>query len=289
MATMRDVVADARRMAYGPIPDSLNILASQYDQGDTEVVLAMDVAGVTPGSIVSCGLNTWIVRAVDSSVNTLTVLQFDSSPSTTMPVDSIVYVSPRFTDWYCFTQAVDVIRSLSSPWNGLYKVSSWTADVEPTWQTYTIPDAAAGLTDILMLRVREPGSVDTWSTVPGTLWSWLPEQGSVQVKVDVWAGTDIEFIYKAPFTLPTSLDDDLLADVGLPETAHDIPALGVLARHFRSTEGRRLQVKAQGDPRRAEEVAAMTNMSLARQYSADLKSRVDEERTRLNMRYPKSR
>lgn len=286
MTTVADAIADVRRSAFGPMPDTINLIGLNYAAGDDEVVLQFDPTGITPGMVVCSGLNTWLVRLVDTSTKTLTVIQYEGSVSVNASVNDIAYVAPKITDYYIFEEIKSAIRSLSSPSNGLYKIGSWTTAVDPTYQTYTIPGSAAGMTRLLAVRALEPGSSDTWQEIPGRHVKWVPEQGTIQLSVDVWPGGDIEFIYQSPFTVPSSLSDDLVTTVGLPATAVDLPVLAVLASVYRMQEGRRLQVTAQADPRRAEEVNPSTNLTLARSYSRDLAERIAEERARLTAKHP---
>lgn len=285
MTTMADVVAGARRSIYGSLPDKINLLTVAYGAGDTEVHLGMDVTGIRPGTVLCSGLNTWIVREIDTSTKIATVLQYDGSPSTAGNVDDIVYASPRITDWYLFSKAAETIKQLSTPNNGLYRVVTWDADVDPVFGTYAVPSGVS-INGILQVKVTVPGTDDVWDQVPLEYVEFLPEQRTVQIATGMYAGATVTFTGKASFVEPTSLSDDLVAVCGLPPTATDIPELGAIAAHLRTMEGRRNQMIAQGDPRRAEEVSPGSNMGLARLADLDLRNRIADERALLMARYP---
>ena len=68
MTTMRDMIADTRRMAYGSLHDQINLLAQPYTAGDTSLVLDMDVSGITPGMALSGDLNVWYVKGIDDKL-----------------------------------------------------------------------------------------------------------------------------------------------------------------------------------------------------------------------------
>lgn len=289
MTTMRETIANARRSVYGSLPDKMNLIATAYDAGDTEVYLGMDVQGIKPGTILCSGLNVWFVRELDVTTKVATVLQFDDSPSSDCAVNDIVYAAPRITDWYLFTKAVDCIKSLSTPNNGLYRIIEWDAYVDPVWGTYEVPSGATAMQGLLEVKLWLPGSNDTWATIDKNDYEWNPAQNNIQVSIPLYPSATVKFVARAPFTIPTGLDDDLAADCGLPETAQDIPEIAATAAHLRTMEGRRNQMIAQGDPRRAEEVTAGSNMSLARLYDLDLRNRIADERTLLNQRYPWTR
>lgn len=282
MTTMANLVADARRMAYGSMSETINLVAAPYTAGDVDLNLELDVTGITPGTILSCGLNVWWVKSVDTSTKTVYVVNsFDDSPNADAAVGDIVYVRPRATAWYLFTTMQDVIRSLSSPSNGLYKIGTWTTDVDPTYQTYPIPVAAQDATGIIGARVLSPAEPDVWFDIPKKAILWQDSQNIVRVTRNLPAGTSVEFRYKGPFTVPTALTDDPIAVCGLTSHMLDIPALGTVVTLLRTTEGRREQVQSQGDSRRPGEVGQGANLNAAREFERDFKSRVGEEASRL--------
>lgn len=282
MTTMADLVADARRMVYGSLSENLNLCAATYTAGDDSIVMELDVSGITTGTVLSSGLNVWWVKSVDTSTKTCYVITgYDNSPNSGMAVGDIITIRPQAHDWYLFTTMQDVIRSLSSPNNGLYKIGTWTTDVDPTYQTYPIPVAAQDGTGVLGARVLVPGQPDVWLDIPKKAILWQDSQNVVRLTRNLPAGTSIEFRYKGPFTVPTALTDDPIADVGLTSHMLDIPALGTAVTLLRTTEGRRMQVQSQGDSRRPTEVGQGANLNTAREFERDLKSRIGDEASRL--------
>jgi hypothetical protein len=108
----------------------------------------------------------------------------------------------------------------------------------------------------------------------------------VRLLISIPSGTEIEFTYKAPFAMATSLDDDPVADLGLSDSMLDIPALGAAIELLYTTESRRTQVTSQGDSRRPDEVPVTSNSSIAAQLQRTYKARVQEEMSRLVTRMP---
>lgn len=282
MTTMANLVADARRMAYGSMSETINLCAATYTAGDTDLVLELDVTGITPGTVLASGLNVWWVKAVDTSTKTVYVVNnYDDSPNADVAVGDVVYVRPRAHAWYLFTTMQDVIRSMSSPANGLYKIGTWTATVDPTYQTYPIPVDAQDATGLLGARVLAPGTPDSWVDIPKKAMLWQDSQSIVRVKWNLPAASTVEFRYKGPFTVPTALTDDPIAVCGLTSHMLDIPALGTVVTLLRTTEGRREQVSSQGDSRRPGEVGQGANLNTAREFGRDFKDRIGEEASRL--------
>lgn len=289
MTTIADIVADTRRLTYGAMSEQINIIADAADAGATTLVMDMDVSGITPGTILSSGLNVWYVRGTNVSSSEIFVVPgYDNAPQEAASVGDIVLIKPRVTTWYLFNAINDELKRLSSPMNGLYGVGSWTATVSPTYQTYDVPTAALGMTGLLRVRYRWPGTPDVWSDLRPSSYRWMVSESAnrVQLFVNIPSGTELEFAYKVPFTQAASLADDAVVDCGLSETMVDIPAIGAAAMLLRTTDSRRNQIQAQGDPRRAGEVPSGANLSSASMMDREYKMRVQDEYARLLQRFP---
>lgn len=284
MTTMLDLVADTRRQVYGTLSEQLNLIASPAAAGATSLTMSMDVTGITPGKIISSGLNVWWVQGADANSKTVYVVPgFDNSPQQAVNTGDMVYIHPRVTSWYLFTQINREIRRLSSPELGLYKIASWEDQVDPTWQTYDIPESAQNLTGILRVRYLIPGTPDMWIDLPDKSYRLQINDGASRIRLlrHIPSGTRVQFLYKAPFTEATSLADDLVDDCGLAETMTDIPSLGAAFRLLRTTETQRGQITSQGDTRRPTEVPTSANLQSSQLLERDYQRRVQEELGRL--------
>jgi hypothetical protein len=289
MSTVADLVADVRRRVYGSMTENVNLAQVSASAGQTSIQLELGVDGIQKGMLLSSGLNVWFVKGVYSTDNTVFVIPgYDNSPKTAVTAGDMVYVRPRMTDWYAFNAINDQLRRLSSPDAGLYKIGTWVAKVDATYQTYTVPVAAANMINILRVRWRSPGTTDVWTDIPDRYYRWVysNEQNIVRLLLNVPSGTEIEFTYKAPFAQATSLADDPVADLGLSDSMLDIPALGAAVDLLRTTESRRNQVSTQGDSRRPEEVSMTANSSIAGVMERDYRRRVQDEMSRLVTRVP---
>ena len=292
MTTMRDMIADTRRMAYGSLHDQINLVAQPYTAGATSLVLDMDITGITAGMSLSSDLNVWYVKGTEPSTNTVFVIPgFDNSPKKDVAVGEFVYIKPRVTDWYMFETMNQEILRLSTPEHGLYQIASWTAPVDPTWQTYAIPETAFNnMVGMLRIRYRVPGSQDVWLDVPEKAYriqlNTTSGDSYIRILRNIPSGTEVEFLYKATFQQAENLDDNVNDVCGLSATMVDIPTLGCLATLLRTTESRRGQVQQQGDARRAGEVAAGSNMAIAQLVEKDHQMRIWEEAARLIQRVP---
>ena len=290
MTTIKDMVAETRRMAYGSMSEQLNLIGAAAAAGATSIVLDMDVTGITPGMLLSTGLNVFYVRGTEPSTKTVFVIPgIDNAPTAAVAVNDFVYIKPKVTDWYLFELINTEIIRLSSPENGLYRIDSWTVDVDPTYQTYEIPTAdAASLIGVLRVRYRMPGTTDVWMDVSAKSYTVQMNDGVSRIRLlrNIPSGTEINFQYKASFVKGTSLSSNAATVCGLSDTMMDIPALGALGTLMRTTESRRNQVQQQGDARTAAEVSSGRNLTSGQISDRDYKTRVQEEYIRLVQRVP---
>ena len=289
MTSIGNMVADARRITYGSMTEQMNLLASNAPAGTTVLTMELDVTGITPGAIISSGLNVWYVKGVNPQTKEIFVIPgYDDSPEDAASSGDKVYIKPRVTAWYLFNVINDEIRKLSSPTNGLYRVATWTTDVSPTYQTYDVPTEALNMTNLLRVRYRWPGTPDVWSDVRTSSYRWIVSEtgNKIQLLVNIPSGTEIEFTYKAPFVEATSLLDDPVADCGLAPTMLDIPPLGAAATLLKTTDARRNQIAAQSDARKAGEVPAGANLASSSVLDREYKMRVQDEYARLVQRFP---
>ena len=291
MTTMRDLISDTRRMAYGSLGDQINLVAQPYTANATVLYLDMDVSNITQGMMLSGDLNVWYVKGTDVPNKAVYVIPgYDNSPKRDMAVGEFVFIKPRVTDWFMFETMNQEILRLSTPEHGLYQIAMWEATVDPTWQTYPIPSAAFNMIGLLRVRYRVPGSQDVWLDVPEKAYRVQINTSSgdsyIRLLRNIPSGTDIQFLYKAPFAQASELSDNVNEVCGLAPTMVDIPTLGCLATLLRTTESRRGQVQQQGDARRAQEVGMGGNLQVAARVEKDHQMRIWEEAARLTQRVP---
>lgn len=281
MKTMQELCNDTRRLAYGSMGEQINLISEDAVPGADRLVFELDVASMQPGMILSSGLNVWYVKEVVQAARTVYVVPgYDGSLKGGVVAGAVVYLKPRVTDWLLFNSLNDVITQMSSPMNGLYRQGSWTAPVDPAWQTYPVP-ADVRITSMIGAQIRYPGSTDDWIDLPPNSVKWQPENNVVRLTRNYNSGTDIKFHYRGSFTPAVDMWWDVETMCGLSPSMTDIPPLGAAVSLLRTTEGRRNQINAQGDPRRAGEVGAGANATAAREMDRDFKSRINEEYARL--------
>lgn len=278
--TMSDLVSEVRRLTYGTLTEQLNLIKTDYAAGQTEIFLDMDMTQIQPGMILSSGLNVWYVRTVNTGSRSIRVIPgYDNAPCPSGSAGDFVYVRPRMTQWYAFSQLNNQFRQLSSPNRGLYKVGTFTKSINTTYQTYDIPTAALNMVGLARVRYRLPGTPDVWYEMPNNTYRRMEDR--IQLLQNVPSGgAQLEFTYRAPFTEATTLADDVETTIGLASTQLDIPPLGVAIGLIRTTESRRNQVQTQTDARRSAEVPPESNIGDATRMERAYAARVNEEYTR---------
>ena len=289
MTTMRDLCSDTRRQVYGALTDQMNVVTTSAAAGATELVLDMDITGITPGKTISSGLNVWYVKGTNPAAKTVFVIPgYDNSRKDAVVAGDFVYINPRVTDWYLFNQLNNEIRRMAAADFGLYAIKSWIDNVDPTWQTYTVPTANLDMTGLLRVRYLAPGTPDVWFDIPSRAYQVQSGPSGVTIRMTrhIPSGTKIEFVYKAPFAVAPLLTTDVVTGCGLAATMTDIPVLGASFRLIRTTESQRGQITSQGDSRRPTEVASMSNLQTSTALERDYEKRIHEEATRLLQRNP---
>jgi hypothetical protein len=279
---MREACNDARRLVYGSMNEQINLLEEDYPADGERLVMRLDAAGITPGMIVSSGLNVWYVTEVTAASKTVYVIPgYDGSRQAAMPAGSVVMIRPRVTDWQLFTEVNRAILSMSSRTKGLYRLGSETVSNRVgAWGMFQL--GAFDVESIVAITVNAPWGEGTTHQLQDRAWRWNSKDRTLRILDPAYSWmTTARVTFRAPFRPAFDLDSDLSAVCGLTSSMEDIPALGAAASLLLTTEGRRAQVAVQGDPRRASETPPGSNSSAAREMRRRFDQRVDDEYVRL--------
>jgi hypothetical protein len=279
---MSDCIRETRNLVYGSMNESINVLGEDYAANDDRLTFKFDVQGITPGMTVSAGLNVWYVTEVTPTTKTVYVVQnYDGAPSGPLPKGQIVTLRPRATDWMLFNEVNRAVTAMSSRVSGLYRTGkeSMAAQVG-YWGHYTL--LATDIDSIVAVYARQPWGDRGLKRLQDNQWRWNHNDNELRlIDPEVSWVPEIEVIYRAPFRPATDLLTDMETWCGLSPSMTDIPALGAAAALLLTTESRRGQIAAQGDPRRAEEVQPGSNSSAAREMRRRYEQRIDDEAARL--------
>lgn len=291
-----DLVADTRRIAYGSMSDQLNFLDGDHPLGAAELKMVMDLNAIQPGMVLSAGLNVYYVIGVDAGKKLVTVYpSYQNSLNEALPAGTPVMIRPRVTDWVIFQNLNDAIRKMSSNTYGLYRLGVETVAWSPlNWNIY--PLVSTNVQSIVAVNYREDWWNGDWKRLPDKAWRWESKENAIRlldrygdtypyndgtpVNTHSWQN-NLEVTFRSPFVTATALTDDVVVDLGLTPSMVDIPPLAAAETLVRTTESRRTQIHAQGDPRRADEVGVGANTNAARDLRRQFDQRCEDEYARL--------
>lgn len=274
-------------MLRGSQVDEMSVLDVDYNIGDQEVQLRYPKPNVQPGTMISVGLNSFIVLATKNSGQTFTVFpKADGGPEVDVAHGELIRIRPAYTTWAILRQWNGALTSMSSPVNGITGYGMYESVPDYVANVYPLPDTAPWTTRsairVQMAQYLRIG-IDQWVDLNGV--HYLANQRTIQVTGATPDAVQLRFLLSFPFDDATSLATDT-ATLGLTAENEDIPGLGAAQVLALGDEGRRAQPVHQGDPRRAGEVQAGANVGVSRAFGAQFKSRMVEEHARQQSLYP---
>lgn len=276
--TIAAMCTATRRLLSQNLNDELVFLAEQYTPGDSTIALRSTTRRLGPGSTLSWGDNTFYVISVGTTSASVEVVNgYDGAPSAVAESGTPLRVNPRFTDYTLFENVASVIASLSSPSNGLYGVYTQTVNGMVGDGYYPVPDEIDSLVLSVLSVMSRAGSTNDWLRNGDYTVSL---RGSKHVRMFSEA-LQHQITYALRFIRPQTFGDDAILDCGLTESMLDIPPLGAAAMLMQGQEARRANQRAQGDPRRAEDVPMTAAVTSARELYRMFRDRIDEEHATL--------
>jgi hypothetical protein len=294
MTTAQDLVNECRRHIDAGRQDEHNVLSATITSGATTFIPTYALGGIQKNKIVAMELELMLVINVDATTSTVTVVRgYLGSTAASHASGTLITVSPVVSDYQIFQALNEDLDDLSSPLNGLFKIST----VGPF--TYNIStrgyDLAADVIDIVDVRYHGLGSplkrypkLTRYEIVRGQSATDFPSGVGMIIYSYAAPGQPIVVRYKAPFTHFSSLTDDASSVAGLGASMMDIPPLGAAIRLIETTEIKRNRTEFQGEPRRASEVPP----GAIRQSTAGLEKRrqvrIQAEAARLFQQFPTS-
>jgi hypothetical protein len=278
--TLADLAAGGREV--------YNEIRSAVTDEDTAVTFAHEVTAIAPGAVLGVGLEEMYVWQIDPTATTAEVKRgWGGTTATALDGGELVVVNPKFSRARALRAINNEIRAVSGD---LWQIKTVELAASAVAQTYNL--TAPGLLDVYQVFFDAVGPENFWPELFG--WQLRRAQdtdeyasaNALRFNEMLDPGRQIRVVYKAGFDPLVTLDDDVSAVTGLPESAHDIIVLGAQMRLMGVRESKRSYTEAQGDTRRAQEVPPG---SAARSYQvlAQLRrDRIAEERTKLLRQFP---
>jgi len=285
MPTALDWVNEAKNQLYSGYQEQMNKLdTTPMDASQTTINLAYDPQGLAQGTVIAIDLEEMYVWGV--STRQLTVERgFNGSTKAAHVAGSLIVVKPKFSTFRVFNAINYVIGELSSPDAGLFQVKTADIPYNPVMGFYDLPgDILAPIAVDYYDSISDLHPVHQWDFLRGQDVTLVPSGQALRIW-DGFPGQNLRVTYKAPFVKFTALTDDVTV-TRLWESAYDLPPLGAFSRLVPPRDVKRTFTEAQGEPSKTTAVPPGSSRQAVQLPESFYQSRVAQERTRLQEKYP---
>lgn len=296
MANGQSWIDATRSRLLNGFSEQRNKLASAYTIGSGTLTFTYPLAGLTAGSRISIGLNTFYVWSVAGTTATVSGGE-EGSTDAIASSGAIVRVNPHFTDNDIWNELTSDLGDLSSPANGMYGIGTVDLTYNPVLVGYDLGSIADNCIDVYEVKYLTPGPSKDNKRIHTDKWrlnrnanttSQFSSGFGIQLYEPAYPGFNLRVVYKSVFTMPSALTTNVSVS-GLQPSAFDLPPIGAALRLMSGREIKRNFTESQGDTRRATEVPpgaiAQSSNGLARLRQ----TRISSEAARLNALYPSYR
>lgn len=288
MTTALDLIHATSRHLLAGAREPLNRLNVAVNTTTTTFSFDRDTADITAGAYLSVGLEVVYVWDVNHQTKTATVERAQIGSSAAAHAEgAIVTVNARFPHYVIFEALNQEIRDLSA--SGLWQMKSKSLTSSSTSYIYDL--AANDVIDVYDVRYDTPGPENTYPRF-GFEWRYgiptaeIPNGPALWLTGPLEGGRTLRVWYKARLGQLTALTDDVETVTGIPVTAVDIPPIGAAARLLGVRESKRVQIEAQPETRRSDEVPSGATSRAGQNLLAWREERLGDERTRLSAQWP---
>ncbi len=292
MTTVAEWIETAKDYFLSGAREEQDILAAAIVSTSATTLTVTDATdGIQVGAEIEIDIERMYVRSIVGTTVTVRRGYRGSAPATHL-ISADIIVNPQVTKAAILRELNNELASLSSPANGVFKVS--TADL--TWSGSAIGYDLAGIADvesILEVRYRAYGNFDEWPIVEPSFYSLARNMDTAEFSSGlalmfsggVAPGQAVRVRYSAPFTALTSLSQNVETISGIPSTAIDIPPMGA-AINLAAPGDIRRTLEGQGDPRFDQDVPPGSRTNAVRYLLSRRQSRIVEEAARIARDFP---
>jgi hypothetical protein len=282
-----------RRNLLGTFTELRNTLGANYTAGDGALTLSRTTSNITPGTILSIGLNIFYVWAVNGAIVTVDGGQ-NGSTDINLIAGALVRVNPKFTDFDIWQELANDLGSLSG--EGLTGYQSSDLTYNPVYTGYDLgATAAANLLDIYEVKYVTPGPEKDMPRLPRSAWRLTRNANVTDISSGMSlqilrpspqnvAGYLVRVVWKSNLVMPATTATDL-STTGLQASAYDLPPIGTAINLMSGREVPRNFIQDQGDTRRATEVPPGAIMQSTNGLKQRRQSRISIEKARLATMY----
>lgn len=306
MTVVSDLVVETQRRFLSDLREETDTLGSDITSTTATIALTagQSLGSIQPEAVLQVDYELMFVTDAPSTTAIQVLRGYAGSTAAAHTAGALVVVNPRFpvVDIIrCFNEELD---DLSSPPNGLYRVSEITLSYNPVIAGYDATDATTGMPldpstflDAIEIRAHEYGPAQRWPHTPLPKFQIMRNQDPTQFPSGTafrfdgvgYAGRPIRILYKSTYNSNLVFaTDDVEGVSGLHSQAHDILTLGAAYRLMQWRELKRSFTETQSEPRRAQEVPVGSSLTAIKGIMQMRMDRIAAERARLDMMYRRS-
>lgn len=252
MTTVRALVEETRGHLLGMHRADWHVLASDHTDSTTTISLDAEPKGLNRGAYLAIDSELIWVRSVDKASMTCTVVRgmLGTTPATHAS-GALVDANPRFAQAFIIKALRDEILSWGPT---VFRTASIDYSILKNLRAVPLDDIPDGYYHILRVLRSPHVNADAWIPVGFRVERTVEAGPTLYLDAPADLGFDLRVTYAAPmdgtaFDLDTDLDD-----IGIPESARDIPAFGAAWRLLATREIPRSAEQTQGEPRLAAEI-----------------------------------
>jgi len=292
-----ETVQRIRRQLHSTGRNEINRLDAATLSGAASIVFEWDApASVVEGAVLNINLELMRVISYTASTRTAQVIRgwLDSDPADHADQAEIV-INPRFSNIDIMDAMVDEINSWGP---ALYRVESdeyAVASGDTVLQLKAAWSDCFGIINVYRQWSDQYQTTDAWPRldvrfVRGVAADWTlgaPLSGlQLRFVEPVATGTVYVLVARPWATSAPTLAQNMVTDVGVPESYFDLLGMGVKRRLMADSELGRWARQSQDDSRRAEETPAGASVQPMQQQYAMYVTRLSAEVAKLRSQYP---
>ncbi len=286
-----------RRQLSSGYRNEINTLSGSLNNTATTVSFTYVLSNnFQAGAILSIGTELMRVMTVDNVAKQVTVIRgFHDSTAASHNSGAEVWVNSRFTGMDIWDALVEEIASYGPQ---IYRVLETELTITDAQQTIELPATMQGLYGIIDANRwwDDTPSVSINRTWPRanvrliryspSVWSAYTTSGVILRLIDTPSAGKLIVKAAMPLVIPTSVSNDLVATVGLPETMLDVVSMGTRLRVMQDSVAGMSARTTQDEPRRATENPPGSGVQDAQVNIALYRNRKQEEINKLRAFYP---
>ena len=277
MSTVGALIEETRGHLYGFHKTQMNRLKDPIDAVNPNVVVEFGADPIPRHAVLCVGDELMYVWAVSGAALAVQRGHFGTTPAV-HPAGSLIEINPRFATPQIRAELRKEIRSWEPR---IFTVVEETIPIGQNTRTVDLEGAPANFLHVL--RVRRSAANGGELTPKGLdfrverSYGAYPS-GAALILTETVPASTLSVLYGVPFALEDFDDDvDLVADVGVPVSALDIPPVGAAWRLLSTREIPRTNIDVAPEPRVAADVPAGHIVQAARQLKALRDERIGEE------------